>query len=534
MLKTLKLVKIFFYQIFNFNKLKEKNKKGKSIGIVIGIAILIGIIYYGFLFVTIFTSLFRLAKDDNLFSISEALYLPIMMMTFISVFFILISGNRLSFSDKDISILGPLPINEKKIVLAKLIVCYLFESIFQFYIAICAIIALFMEGEANYIFVVDLIVVAMFATVLPMLLFSFVVLLIRKAIMKSKHRRTIEMIFTFLLIGFIVVFSLLSSTITSTDNIVGTINSIGKIITYYPFLYFIQKSLLTLNPIYTLIYIILSLFVGFLFVEIFSKYAYKLMINYKYDKEIKVKGPIEYKKKSVKKFLLKQEFERLKSSSVYITNILATPIMGIIFAVILVITRPFDAIDNTISFPIYEVVSFAFISFVTSMAFSPACSLSLDWKYIWILRSLPIDENMVFMSKIKLNLILQLSSGIITLIILSIGFSLNPIWIFAIFISMVSMSLFTSFYYQRINLKHPKTGVEDVVIVKQSASVLIASLTSFAILIVHFMVVGGLVFLFKDAQYLSVLIIGIIDLILAYLYYNDIRKNGKKYYENFS
>lgn len=526
MLKTLSLVKIFLTQLFSI----RNNKKKVRLFILFGVIIVV----YGSMFVGMFYSIIESFKSSGSENLNQVLYFPISIISLVSAFFMFLSGNQLSLSDKDIAILGPLPIDEKKIVRAKLYVCLIFESAFQLLIGGAGIISLIVAKEANFINLFSLITVTCLASFLPIIILSVIVLFVRKLIFASKHRSIIQFIISLLASLGIILLSFQSNGFIGNiiENPENLISKFESIMTYFPLLFLIKLSLDTSNILWAILYIVLVLLIFYIFVLIFSKYAYKLMINYKYTREEKYKGPKEYKKSSVMSFLLKSEFKRFRSSQIFATNILISPIIGILLGAYIAIGNPFASIEG-MGDNFGDIIFGIILIFTSCMCYSPAITLSMDWKYIWQLRSLPIDEKNIFMSKIIFNLILQIPSGLISLIIYSIFKGLSIYFILSYILLVISISIFLSLYYLLIGLKNPKLGVEDIYIVKQSAAANISILTSFAFLNVFFGIMIAGSFVFKSIPYIGILVVIVINIILSIVMYSIIKKKGRIYYQSF-
>lgn len=539
MAKVFTLVKVFLFEAFNFNKYKEKSKNGKNKGLGIAILMAVLLIVYGYVFVNMFLPILSMGTNDGI-TTDNLLLIPIFMISMIAIMFIFLSGNMLSFSDKDMSVLGPLPIDEKKIVSAKLIVAYIFESVFQIYIGACALIAYFIVGNISFIGILSMLAAMFLSPIVPMVLLSFLILVIRRGIQKSKHRRALEMVMGFISITLVMAFSFSISFISSfigagegaegLTNLSALMNPINSIAQYFPFVFFLKMGFDTGSILYPIFYIISNVLLAYVFVLAFNKFAYKLMLNYKYTREEKVKGPIEYKKKNVQMYLLKKEFKRMGSSNIYLSNIIMMPVLLVIFSAATIFIDDIKAITS-LAPGAGGYIAAALVLFSTLFIFTPAFTMSLEGKYLWIIKSLPIKTDEIFKAKIIFNMILQIVPSILIIIFSSIAFKLSWVWIVCLLFFSIASAFGSSVYYLRVNLKHPKLDATDMIIIKQSTSVMIVSLTSFLILGAEVLIYYVLTLGVTDEA--ALLMMGALNALIGVIYAYVLKKKGAKLFEAF-
>ena len=532
MLSTFKLFKLFFKENFRFRSKGAKPlSKAKIILIIIGVGAIL--LIYGAMFVMLFWSATINGMKDG-YTVNETVFYPIFLINFIALAFMLISGNYLSFSDRDLAILGPLPIDEQKIVKAKLLVALLYESSAQIYISLCGIVGLIITGVGTLTAFFAILLNGLLSSVIPLSVLSFIILLIRKAIQKSKHRKSFEMLFS--VISFVLIFGLsyyfgAQSGSQSANVLIGIA---PKIFGYYPFLFFVKKALLENNALWLIPYVIVTVLFFYLFVLIFNKFAYRLMVNYKYSREEKRKGPLEYRKRNITLTLVKRDVMRLFQVPSLFLNIVISPLIAIAYSLIMIFSRSLnEAIGSITNIPIREIICLGLSAFMTMMVIYPAISLSLDWKYLWILKSLPIETKDIFKAKIVSNLIIQIPSNIIILLIYSIVYKFNASSIIVIFAFDLSLSLFSSIYYLYLGLKHPKTEVEDVYIIKQSAASGFAVLFNFVMILV-FSAIAVIFYILTKSMIGGILVVTLLSLVFTIITALILRKKGAALFLNFS
>lgn len=257
------------------------------------------------------------------------------------------------------------------------------------------------------------------------------------------------------------------------------------------------------------------------------------MIRTKYPIILKKKGALVYQEKEILPSLIKKEFGRMFGSTVYLTNILMMPLMMIIVSFVLIFNTNFKNQLLAVDFPVKEVFSLSIVFMTILFIFTPGFSMSLDWKYLWILKSLPIEPKTIFKAKIYFNLILQLSCCALIILFLSFAFQLKFTSIVFLIIFAIVSAVSFSIYYLFLNLRYPKTGVEDVYIIKQSTSVMIMSLTSIAIMMAEIFVAVLVYSLFNQFIF-SVISLILLNGILGLIFFLILKKKGNYLFLTFS
>ena len=182
----------------------------------------------------------------------------------------------------------------------------------------------------------------------------------------------------------------------------------------------------------------------------------------------------ELKTNSQTKALALKEIKRYFNTTIYVINTIFGPVMCIL-GVILIYLSPMD-IQSILG----DGISFIFILlFVGAMSITTttACSISIEGKQFWILKSLPVKTKQVFWGKLAVNLIITLPVIIIGAIICTILYKLSIIDLIFIIIIPTLMVFYISYMGLFINLAFPRFDYDsDVKVVKQSLSVLLTLL----------------------------------------------------------
>ncbi len=203
---------------------------------------------------------------------------------------------------------------------------------------------------------------------------------------------------------------------------------------------------------------------------------------------------------TVMQALVRKELKRYFSSSVYVTNTIIGPIMGIAFCVALF----FVDLEAEMAILLIDMNVNAAIPFVLAGIFSmmnPVCvSISMEGKEWWIVKSLPLSVKTILDSKLLFGFILMAPFLFVAEIIVMIALRpslLEALWLIVVPVIAI---VFSCVFGLMVNLKLPKlTWETEVSVVKQSAATAIGGLGSFLVVIV-----SALPVLFLPVQYVNI------------------------------
>lgn len=123
------------------------------------------------------------------------------------------------------------------------------------------------------------------------------------------------------------------------------------------------------------------------------------------------------------------------------------------------------------------------IGFCTLMDCSAGCSISVEGKNLWVVKSLPIPTQMLLGSKILTNVIIAMPAALIAAVVCCIVMNTSPLGWAALLSLAIAYPVFTAFFGLFANLKFPKFNWTNVaVVVKQSASMMVAIFGGMAVL----------------------------------------------------
>ena len=537
------LLKVDLINGFSLNKNFSKNKKNRkaqkstTLGLTILIFVLLAIssFSYAFMVATLASSAGRL---EILLAYGVSIgALVTLMLTFANAYGTL-------FKSRDYELLASLPIKTKTIVASKLasltIVDYAYFSI----AFIPSLIIYIIKGGASFSLVAGAIIVFLFGPLLVASVCSIIAYIVGSIVSHFKNKNTISTIlyvtFTIaLVVGIYVINFTMPDESDSLDVKIAYAEKMYKLFTtIYPVTIIAVKGMMG-QWLYLLIYIAIMVvpYVLFAFIiankyiaiNLHARESYK-SANYDITKEKKAKA------KGLTKTLLLKEVKTLVSTPVYLANVVIGPIMSaivIVFAAYMVIYKVGTNAEGVVDIP-YAIgpnVVCAVSMFLTGIAPASGCSISMEGKKFWIIKSLPIDARKYLRSKIIFSYLLLGPIAAIACVVANIIIGANVLdficiilvsQVAAILYSLVGLLLNLKFY--NLDWDNPNQAV------KQGANIYLAMIIDFAIF-GHLAVVLfiGLSFM-VSLTWVMLILISIVCLIFGLI----LKKHGVKMYNKIS
>ncbi len=208
--------------------------------------------------------------------------------------------------------------------------------------------------------------------------------------------------------------------------------------------------------------------------------------------------------------VLKKEAALLFSTPTYLFNSGVGAFLMVILSLAMAVKGETLMASLTSSFMVYgagdQILSFlapllaAALCFCSLMICTTAPSISLEGDKLWILRSSPLSARQIFTGKLALDLCLLLPSVAISTAVLAVSLPLNGLDILFLAALPLCFGLVNALVGLYANLCLPRFDyASDTAAVKQSASVLVASLGSMALLAL--LIVGYLFWGWKAMGY---------------------------------
>ena len=197
--------------------------------------------------------------------------------------------------------------------------------------------------------------------------------------------------------------------------------------------------------------------------------------------------------------LLRREWTRLLSSSTYIMNCALGAIMNLVLAVILIVkggdfALAIDTMGGMADFIDYALVPALCV--LAGMTTISACSVSLEGKHLWIVRSMPVESGKVLMAKLALHLLVSVPGMLLAQLAAIWVFDISGLALLWVLLIPQVFNVLISLIGLWANLKFPKLEWQnETQAVKQGVAVMIPIFGSWGILILPVaagMLLGGL------------------------------------------
>lgn len=295
---------------------------------------------------------------------------------------------------------------------------------------------------------------------------------------RIKYANLVKTIFAIVLFGGVVAIYVYNSMVMGTI----TISSVNDYLNSNIFVGWCVRVMIN-NDIMALLYICLILFtLTAIGVLLYSSIFGKTFSSYK-----KIKNKVIFSNNGSFSTLIKKELKKYFSTPIYMFNTIISPILMIMLTVYLLIKG--NNVFNIFGFTMQKQTMFAILTmiylFLTAMTCASCVSISLEGKYLWILKCHPINVKQVLFSKSVLNMIIFVPVHLLTSISISISLSatINDI---ILFITLpLLLNIIISFGGTYINLLLPKLNWDnEAQVVKSSLSVIVSMLISIILAVI--------------------------------------------------
>ncbi len=433
----------------------------KKVGLIISICALV---YVGIcaVFALQIKGLFQVMseiglKQIPLFNSVQVLVLLVLVLAFQSI------SEKSKTNDSDL--LLSMPIKKVDIVIAKTLSKYLFNLVLDSMIVIPTLVlySVYFGASASVILwgIFLLITMPLLGVGINYILNFLIVRLFNR----FKYSNVIKTVFALILFGgFVAIYVYNSANMGLQD-----FTTIDAFLNKNFFIGWCVR-LMTENNLLCLVYLSLMIFGIFaLGVCLYSLIFGKTFLSYK-DKgsQVKFSSPSKFNG------LLSKEIKKYFTTPILMINTVIGPIMLVILSVYVAIKGMsfYDIfmLDKTTMFAILTLIYL----FMSSMTLISCVMISLEGKYLWILRSTPANTNTILLSKSLINMIIFFPVEILTSIVVCLSLKAGVLeWIMILTLPNL-LCVILSFGGTYINLLLPKLNWEtEAQVVKQSLSLIV-------------------------------------------------------------
>lgn len=433
------------------------------------------------------------------------------------------------FDFKDYDLLMSLPVKKNTVLASKLITLCFYNYLYELLLMIPCYLAYIKNVPVSANFHVIYIISMLFLPIVPIAISSIVGIVV-SAIMSLFGSKKIGQYLSYLIV-LVIAFGIsfgssklnAQSIITKLNDLIPTLNNKYPLVNIYYDI--IQNLSYTRLLQFILLSIVLFTAVVFIIGILYDKIRTNLLKTKTKDNyQIK-----EYNQRSQLGALYKKEMKRLFASSSYVFNTLLGCFLLIIGLILLLVIKD-DYIEKVLSFPgmmdYLKIYGPMVISLFVSMSTTTCCSISLEGKNLWILKTSPVKTFTIYLSKILVNLTFTLATSIISATILTIYFKLSLFQSLYMFLTPIAFSILMAVLGLIINLVFPKLDWDNEVrVIKQSfapfLAIMIGMLTPLVI---------SVVFRNKLVETIPLItgVIYVIDILLVYVLYTQGNKLFRK------
>jgi ABC-2 type transport system permease protein len=524
------LLKVLLKENFSLKRLfgfELRGNRGKTI--LISIAILYGIgallLSFGVMFFDLGATLFPLGQIDTLLGF---IYVYAIAMTAIMS---LLRANVYLFQYRDYHILAPLPLKPTTVMIGKLIVMLLVMYIPTIFITLPIAFSYFYHVGVQFLPLVYYIIGLLFVPLLPITIVSFVSLLIARVSARMRHKNIITILLSLALMLAYIIFSITSVGDPETNPLLGQVGAISDLAAYYWPLAWFVKSVSTSSIVSLLLLVASHTIVFGLFILAVSRMAIKTNQLAQVTTVFQKGGAYKVISQGAFKTLVIKEFRKFIQTPMYALN----SGIGLVFLLIFSLLSLFYKSGIAQMLPMLgeagmppSLLLMIFVGFCVAMTYTPAISLSLEGKNIWVIKSLPIEALAIVGAKIVFNLLLVVPTAMLGLLMLGFALEMNYLTLLALLGWSISFGVLTSLFGAMLNLLFPKINFSnEIEVIKQSIASLFAVFGGFLIIAINAVPLAFLTPILGEP--LSIVLVMVACLLLGMLIYLFIKQNAAKF-----
>lgn len=473
-------------QLFNYQAKTSNSKHIMPIflGVLVGIVIFLGAN----------TMTAELAGDGKQ-SIILSLY------TLVTTIVIVMEGSfkssDLLFKPRDNDMLLAMPIKKSTIVFARMIKFYVFEMIYCLIFLLPAIIAYAINTPVDVSYFLVAITMLLLVPVIPIAIACLVGLVISAVSGKFKHQTLLQVILSFVVM-FAIVGGILAMNATS-DFSGQSMTAISDAVTkfYYPASAFVNLAT-SFNIWEYLAFVAINLAVLAFTVFLASRFCFQIINRANTISRAKnaTSTKYDFKKHSQTFAMVKKEMTKYFSTPVLLMN----TAMGLVFFVIAVgiLCFKFDDMAASLTSSVEDFpltvdqmrsfipgVTFAMVAFASLLTCITATMISLEGKAFNMLKVLPISGRKVLLTKVLAAVLLIIPVTLLGCLVMCFRFEFGVLDTLLVLIGVIAMPLVTELIGILLNLKYPRFNADsDTVVVRQSASVMVATFLGLGMVLV--------------------------------------------------
>jgi len=524
------LLKVQIMDMIGLNRMVKSHKHGKGkLAAWLGLVLLIVLV----LPFSVGTYMYLIAYGLNMLgqiALFPAVALGVAFMTTLVTTVYKVNGTLFRFKDYDMVM--ALPVKESAVVGSRVLMLYMMNILFTLLIMVPAgaIYAWFVRPDAR--FYIYYILTLLCAPLVPVVIGSFLGALVSQISSRFRGARIIQIILLLAvtLLPMSLAFFVQGDEVqmqNALTNLGGMLSSMIQRI--YPLapIYTAAVAKYDVGALLQFLAISLGLFAGFSWlVGVFFKSINTRLNAVHTRRNFVLRAQVS---RGAFKALFIRECKRYFASTIYLFNTAIGPIMALIAAIALLIGGT-DALSNFARIP--ELGRYAapmltlVLCFTATMTNVTGSSISLEGKWMWILKSIPQPPMTILHAKLLLNLVVTVPALIVAGALISIAMPMTALDLLAIFTLPSVCAAFVALLGLLFNLKwHRFDWANETSVVKRGAG------ASIPLLIAMLPIMGAfaLVATHPDIPviWLALAVYGMADILL----YIALQRRGVKLFE---
>ena len=451
---------------------------------------------------------------------------PVMLVSvsaLISLVTTIVKAPDALFGTRDLDRLLSLPIPARTVATARVLKIYGMDLLFTLLILAPGGVAYGILARPAPAFYVSYALCALAAPMIPAVVASLLGALVALAGASIKRLRYAGLFLMFVaLIGVVVGSSYLSSTAANAEMFIDFARGFSELFArVYPLAGLYERAVTGGDALALLLYVGLSLLSIALAGALFGRFFVRInsfLSARTHQKRFVLGAQRQYSPRAA---LLAREWRHFLSINSYVLNSAFGPILSLVAVVALAIFVPRETIDMFLQLEGFDGIALSALPFALSWLISigptTACSVSLEGKELWIVKTLPIPAREWLLPKLRLNLQLFTPFAILDSLVIAWIFRASGVALAVLLLMPVLMGVFSALIGLIINCKFPRFDWTNAAkLAKNSAGVVAAVFISMALCL------GGLFLTIKlplpDPMLLPTLFTAILALACIALY----------------
>ncbi|MDD4387634.1 MAG: hypothetical protein PHV87_00210 [Bacilli bacterium] len=468
------LLKVNIINTFKLNKIFKRKENRTSVFmsflVIIGY---ISIAAVAFLYMFMFGELYSQNGVPNL-----------ILITGISIGFIFVllmtitTANSYLFRSRDFDLLMALPVSSATVIFSKIVHLLLINYFMFLLIYLPTVVVYQIYNQTTPLFWLLVIPTFLLIPLLPIAVSGFLSFLFGFIPLKQKYKTILTIILSLFLV-FIIFWSQLQ--ISNVENPEAIFGTVGGYLTKINYPGLLAAEGMEGNILKYLLFVVISIipFIGFVYI-VAANYL-KSNSRSRRSETNKKFVLTESESKGQARALIIKELRRYFSSSIYVVNTIMSPVISLIFLILLIMSKnQLAKFFEVLGYDVLPLIFIILLIFSLSLTSTTCSSISIEGKQFWILKSLPCQTGHIFFAKILVNLIITIPVLIIDVIVAQVALHITIVDALFLFIIPLLVLLYTSFIGLYSNLLLPRFDYEnDTKVVKQSLSTLVAMVFGF-------------------------------------------------------